>query len=59
MATEKCQGNYVFTIQGEKHDASTWKKELVLQDAQWGMGVHLKLPNCQRQLSAVSPSVTY
>ena len=26
------KGNYVFTIKGDKHDASTWKKELVLQD---------------------------
>jgi hypothetical protein len=37
------KGNYVFTIQGEKHDASTWKKELVLQDAQWGIDV----PSCR------------
>jgi hypothetical protein len=37
------KGNYVFTIQGKKHDASTWKKELVLQDAQWGIDV----PSCR------------
>ena len=29
--------HYVFTIKGDKHDASTWKKELVLQDAKWGI----------------------
>ena len=37
------KGNYVFTIQGEKHDASTWKKELILQDTQWGIDV----PSCR------------
>jgi hypothetical protein len=37
------KGNYVFTIKGEKHDASTWKKELVLQDAKWGIDV----PSCR------------
>lgn len=37
------KGNYVFTIKGEKHDASTWKKELVLQDSKWGIDV----PSCR------------
>jgi hypothetical protein len=37
------KGNYVFTIKGDKHDASTWKKELVLQDAKWGIDV----PSCR------------
>jgi hypothetical protein len=37
------KGNYVFTIQGKKHDASTWKKELVLQDGNWGIDV----PSCR------------
>jgi len=37
------KGNYVFTIKGDKHDASTWKKELVLQDGNWGIDV----PSCR------------
>jgi hypothetical protein len=37
------KGKYVFTIKGEKHDASTWKKELVLPDSKWGIDV----PSCR------------
>jgi hypothetical protein len=33
------KGNYVFTIEDQKHDASTWKKELVLQAPKWGIDV--------------------
>jgi hypothetical protein len=33
------KGNYVFTIHGKKQDALTWKKDLSLQDAKWGIDV--------------------
>jgi hypothetical protein len=33
------KGNYVFTIDGQKQDASTWKKDLILQAPQWGIDV--------------------
>ena len=33
------KGNYVFTIDHQKQDALTWKKELILQEAQWGIDV--------------------
>jgi hypothetical protein len=33
------KGNYVFTIDGEKWDAATWKKILVLEDPKWGIDV--------------------
>jgi len=33
------KGNYVFTIDDQKHDASTWKKEIVLQAPTWGIDV--------------------
>ncbi|MDH3604902.1 MAG: transposase, partial [Candidatus Tectomicrobia bacterium] len=33
------KGNYVFTIDDQKHDASTWKKKLVLQAPKWGIDV--------------------
>ena len=33
------KGNYVFTIEDQKQDASTWKKELVLQAPKWGIDV--------------------
>jgi hypothetical protein len=37
------KGNYVFTIRGRKHDASTWKKVLILQEPKWGIDV----PSCR------------
>jgi hypothetical protein len=37
------KGNYVFTIDGQKRDASTWKKALILQDPKWGIDV----PSCR------------
>jgi len=33
------KGNYVFTIDGKKWDASTWKKILVLEKPKWGIDV--------------------
>jgi hypothetical protein len=33
------KGNYVFTIDGEKWDASTWKKVLMLEEPKWGIDV--------------------
>lgn len=33
------KGNYVFTIDGQKWDASTWKKILMLDDPKWGINV--------------------
>jgi hypothetical protein len=33
------KGNYVFTIDGQKWDASTWKKVLLFDDPKWGMDV--------------------
>ncbi len=37
------KGNYVFTINGQKQDASTWKKDLILQAPKWGIDV----PSCR------------
>ena len=37
------KGNYVFTIDGQKWDASTWKKVLMLEDPKWGIDV----PSCR------------
>jgi hypothetical protein len=37
------KGNYVFTIDGQKQDASTWKKDLILQAPKWGIDV----PSCR------------
>jgi hypothetical protein len=37
------KGNYVFTIEGQKWDASTWKKVLVLEAPKWGIDV----PSCR------------
>ena len=37
------KGNYVFTIDSQKWDASTWKKVLVLEDPKWGIDV----PSCR------------
>ena len=37
------KGNSVFTIDGQKRDASTWKKALILQDPTWGIDV----PSCR------------
>lgn len=33
------KGNYVFTIDGQKWDAATWKKVLMLDDPKWGIDV--------------------
>ena len=33
------KGNYVFTIDGQKWDASTWKKVLMLEEPKWGIDV--------------------
>ncbi len=33
------KGNYVFTIDGQKWDAATWKKVLMLEDPKWGIDV--------------------
>jgi hypothetical protein len=33
------KGNYVLTIEGQKWDASTWKKVLMLDDPKWGIDV--------------------
>ena len=37
------KGNYVFTIDAQKWDASTWKKVLVLEEPKWGIDV----PSCR------------
>ena len=33
------KGNYVFTMNGQKQNASTWKKVLILQEPKWGIDV--------------------
>jgi hypothetical protein len=43
------KGNYVFTIDTQKWDASTWKKVLVLEEPKWG----IEVPSCR--LWASSP----
>lgn len=37
------KGNYVFTIDTQKWDASTWKKVLILEEPTWGIDV----PSCR------------
>ena len=37
------KGNYVFTIDGQKWDASTWKKVMMLEELKWGIDV----PSCR------------
>jgi hypothetical protein len=37
------KGNYVFTIEAQKWDASTWKKVLMLEESKWGIDV----PSCR------------
>jgi hypothetical protein len=37
------KGNYIFTIDDEKQDASTWRKKLILQTSKWGIDV----PSCR------------
>src|SRR6516225_7198473 len=37
------KGNYVFTIDGQKWAASTWKKVLMLEEPKWGIDV----PSCR------------
>jgi hypothetical protein len=37
------KGNYVFTIDSQKWDASTWKKVLMLEEPKWGIDV----PSCR------------
>jgi Transposase DDE domain len=37
------KGNYVFTIDGQKWNASTWKKVLMLEEPTWGIDV----PSCR------------
>jgi hypothetical protein len=37
------KGHDVFTIDGQKQEASTWKKDLILPAPQWGMDV----PSCR------------
>jgi hypothetical protein len=37
------KGSYVFTIEGQKWDASTWKKILMLEESKWGIDV----PSCR------------
>jgi Transposase DDE domain len=37
------KGNYVFTIDGQKWEASTWKKVLMLEEPTWGIDV----PSCR------------
>jgi hypothetical protein len=37
------KGNYVFTIDAQKWDASTWKKVLLLEEPTWGIDV----PSCR------------
>ena len=33
------KSNYVFTIEGQKWDAATWKKVLMLEESKWGIDV--------------------
>jgi hypothetical protein len=44
------KGNYVFTIDGEKHPAAVWKQTLPLKDALWGIDV------AACRVKAVSPT---
>ncbi len=44
------KGNYVFTIDKQKWDASTWKKVLMLEEPQWGIDV----PSCR--IRGLSPT---
>ena len=37
------KGSYVFTIEGQKWDASTWKTILMLEESKWGIDV----PSCR------------
>ena len=37
------KGNYVFTLDGQQWDASTWKKVLMLEEPTWGIDV----PSCR------------
>jgi hypothetical protein len=37
------KGNYVFTLDGQKQQASAWKKDLTLQEPKWGIDV----PSCR------------
>jgi Transposase DDE domain len=37
------KGNYVFTIDAQKREASTWKKVLMLEEPKWGIDV----PSCR------------
>jgi hypothetical protein len=37
------KGNYVFTLDGQKWEASTWKKVLMVEDPKWGIDV----PSCR------------
>ena len=37
------KGNYIFTIDNQKQPASTWKKDLTLQEPKWGIDV----PSCR------------
>jgi hypothetical protein len=37
------KGHYVFTIDGQKQEASTWKKDRILQAPKWGIDV----PSCR------------
>jgi len=37
------KGNYVFTLDGQQWDASTWKKVLMLEEPPWGIDV----PSCR------------
>src|SRR5215471_9115605 len=39
------KGNYVLTIDGQKWDAATWKKVLMLEEPTWGIDV----PSCRIQ----------
>jgi hypothetical protein len=44
------KGNYVFTIEAQKWDASTWKKVLMLEESKWGIDV----PSCR--IRGLSPT---
>jgi len=44
------KGNYVFTIDNQKWDASTWKKVLMLEEPTWGIDV----PSCR--IRGLSPT---
>jgi hypothetical protein len=44
------KGNYVFTIEAQKWDASTWKKVLMLEEPKWGIDV----PSCR--IRGLSPT---